>query len=124
MKATYVDGFVFVVSKGKKTADYKKMCAEAKEVWMKFGALDYKECMIDDSNPAKSKYTFNTMTKAKPGEAVWFSFITFKDKAHRTKVNKQVMAHFDKKYADKKDHDMPFDMRRMAYGGFKVVVGA
>ena len=63
------------------------------------------------------------MAKPKAGEQVWFSYITFKNKAHRNEVNKKVMAHFDKVYADKKDMPMPFDMKRMAYAGFKVVVG-
>ncbi len=121
-KATYVDGFVFSVPKGKAAA-YKKMCAEAKQVWTKFGALDYKECVADDTSPKHITFTFPKMAKTKAGEQVWFSFITYKDKAHRNKVNKEVMAYFDKKYADKKDQSMPFDMKRMAYGGFKVVVG-
>lgn len=121
-KATYVDGFVFSVPKAK-VAAYKKMCTEAKQVWTKFGALDYKECVADDVTPQHIVFTFPKMAKAKPDEQVWFSFITFKSKAHRNAVNKKVMAHFDKKYADKKDTSMPFDMKRMAYGGFKVVVG-
>jgi uncharacterized protein YbaA (DUF1428 family) len=122
-KIGYVDGFVFVVKKGKNTAAYKKMIVEAKEVWTRFGALDYKECMIDDSNPAKSSYTFGTMTKAKGDEVVWFSYVAYKDKVHRNQVNKKVMAHFAKKYGDKSMKDMPFDMKRMAYAGFKVMVG-
>jgi len=121
-KASYVDGFVFSVPKSKMAA-YKKMCTEAKQVWTKFGALDYKECVIDDAAPKGIVMTFGKMVKPKAGEQVWFSFITYKDKAHRKAVNKKVMAHFDKKYAEKKDFNMPFDMRRMAMAGFKVVVG-
>ena len=67
--------------------------------------------------------SFLEMAKTKKGEEVWFSFIVYKSRLHRDMVNKKVMAYFDKKYADKKDMKMPFDMRRMAYGGFKTVVG-
>lgn len=120
-KAKYVDGFVLSVPK-KNTAKYKKMAQEASKVWKKFGALDYKECMIDDVKPKFVTFTFPKMAKTKPGEAVWFSFIVYKSRRHRDVVNKKVMAYFDKKYS-KKDMAMPFDMKRFAYGGFEVVVG-
>ena len=93
-------------------------------MWKKFGALDYKECMLDDAKPKWITFTFPKMAKAKPNETVWFSYITYKSKQHRDQVNKKVMAEMDKKYADKKNQPMPFDMKRMAYGGFKVVVSA
>lgn len=126
--ARYVDGFVFVVPDKNVTA-YKKIAREAKTVWMKFGALDYKECMGEDLKRKDSKDTpkhlsFASLTKAKPSETVWFSFITYKNRKHRDNVNTKVMAYFDKKYADKEDIPMPFDMNRMAYGGFSVEVGA
>lgn len=123
MKATYVDGFVLTVPKAKR-ATYRKMASDAKKVWKRFGALDYKECVIDDPKPKWIVNTFPKMAKARAGEQVWFSYIVFKDKTHRNKVNKEVMAYFDKKYT-KKDMEkgMPFDMKRMAYAGFKVVVG-
>ncbi|MDB5225152.1 MAG: hypothetical protein JWL87_104 [Candidatus Adlerbacteria bacterium] len=121
-KATYVDGFVLVVPKAKAAA-YKKMATEGREAWLKFGALDYKECVIEDANPKDIVAPFGKMIKAKPGEQVWFSYITFSSKTHRNQVNKKVMAHFGEKYADAKPQAMPFDMKRMAYGGFKVVVG-
>lgn len=120
-KAKYVDGFVLSVPK-KNTDKYKKMAQEASKVWKKFGALDYKECMIDDVKPKFVTFTFPRMAKTKPGEAVWFSFIVYKSRRHRDAVNKKVMAYFDKKYS-KKDMAMPFDMKRFAYGGFEVVVG-
>jgi uncharacterized protein YbaA (DUF1428 family) len=120
-KATYVDGFVFCVPKAK-NAVYKKLAAEAQKAWMKFGALDYKECMIEEANPFKMAHTFNTIAKPKAGEAVWFSFVTYKSKADRAAVNKKVMAYFEKKYPDM-DKKMPFDVKRMAVAGFKVVVG-
>ena len=120
-KGNYVDGFVLSIPKNK-TAEYKKIAREAKEVWEKFGALDYKECIIDDAKPKFVAFTFAKMAKTKPNEAVWFSFITFKSRKHRDAVNKKVMAYFDKKYGEK-EMNMPFDMKRFSYGGFKVEVG-
>ncbi len=118
--AKYVDGFVLSVPKDK-TAAYKKMATEGSKVWKKFGALDYKECMIDDAEPKFVTFNFPKMAKTKANEVVWFSFITFKSRAHRDAVNKKVMAYFEKKYS-KKEHAMPFDMKRMSYAGFKVMV--
>lgn len=119
-QGSYVDGFVISIPK-KGSAKYKKIATEACAVWKKFGALDYKECKIDDAAPKYVTFTFAKMAKTKPTEDVWFSFITFKSKAHRNEVNKKVMAFFDKKYGDKMD--MPFDMKRFSYAGFKVEVG-
>jgi len=118
---TYVDGFVLSIPK-KNTEQYKKMAREAKDVWLRFGALDFKECVIDDPKPKYVTFTFRKMAKAKPSEAVWFSYIVFKNKRHRDAVNKKVMAYFDKKYA-RDAMPMPFAMDRFAYGGFRVVVG-
>ena len=120
-KGTYVDGFVISIPK-KSTAKYKKIALEAKDVWLKYGALDYKECRIDDAKPKYVELTFDKLAKTKPSEAVWFSFIVFKSKSHRNAVNKKVMAYFDKKYGN--HMDMPFDMKRFSYAGFKVEVGA
>lgn len=121
-KGTYVDGFIISIPKNK-TAEYKKIASEALQAWMKFGALDYKECIIDDAKPKGVTFTFAKMAKTKSNEATWFSFITFKSKAHRDAVNKKVMAYFDKKYT-KEEMDMPFSMTRFSVAGFKVVVGA
>ncbi len=124
-KGNYVDGFVLIIPK-KNVAAYKKMATEAASVWKKFGALDYKECMGDDMSPnmgGKPGFTFPKITKAKPTDTVWFSYIVYKDKKHRDTVNKKVMDYFGKKYADKKHDEMPFDMKKMAYGGFSVIVG-
>ncbi len=119
--AKYVDGFVIPIPK-KNTAQYKKMAQEGSRVWKKFGALDYKECILDNVRPDKFvTMTFPKMAKVKPGETVWFSFITYKSRAHRDAVNKKVMAYFEKKYG-KEQMPMPFDMKRFAYGGFKVEV--
>ena len=121
-KANYVDGFVLVVPR-KNVATYRKMASEAAKVWRKFGALDYKECMMDDGKPKFTVLTFGKMTKVKAGETVWFSYIAYRSRAHRDAVNKKVMAYFNAKY-DKKDMQMPFDMRRMAYAGFMVEASA
>ncbi len=127
-KAGYVDGFVFVVPK-KSVVAYKKMARQGKEAWLKFGALDYKECMGADlktkgSHGMPAPISFTALAKAKPTETVWFSFITFKNKTHRDSVNKKVMDYFGKKYVNvtQKDMTMPFDMAKMAYGGFLVEV--
>jgi len=124
--ALYVDGFVFIVPK-KNVPAYKKMARDGADAWKRFGALDYKECRGEDLKPKASQgmpapLSFIKLTKAKPGDTVWFSFITYKSKAHRNQVNKKVMAYFDKKYANHKDFSMPLDMRKMAYGGFSVEV--
>lgn len=118
----YVDGFVLVVPK-RKVAAYRKLADEAKKIWIQYGALDYKECMLDDVKPKWVTFTFPKMAKAKPNETVWFSYITYRSKAHRDMVNKKVMAVMDKEAKKYKDVPMPFDMKRMAYGGFKVIVG-
>jgi uncharacterized protein YbaA (DUF1428 family) len=123
--ATYVDGFVFVVPK-KKTAEYKKLAREAAKVWRTFGALEYKECIGEDVQPntgGMPMLGFAKLTKLKPSEAVWFSFIVYKSRKHRDDVNKKVMAYFSKKYGDK-PMNMPFDMKRFSYGGFAVEVEA
>lgn len=125
-KGGYVDGFILSIPK-KNTAKYKKIATEAKEVWMKHGALDYKECIADDMNPdtqGMKTSSFSKMAKPKTGETVWFSFIVFKSRAHRDMVNKKVMAFFAKKYGKDAKMEMPFDMKGFAYAGFKVEVGA
>lgn len=123
----YVDGFVFSIAK-ENLAAYKKMAKEAEQVWKKFGALDYKECMGDDLDIKAQggmpvPLSFNKLAKPAVNEVVWFSYVTYKSKAHRNQVNKKVHEYFGKKYADTKDVPMPFDMKKMAYGGFSVMVG-
>ncbi len=117
---TYVDGFVLSVPKESR-AKYKKLAKEASEVWKKFGALDYKECRLDDINPQWVTFTFPKMAKSKEDEETWFSFIVFESKTARNKINKAVMKYFDEKYGESMK-DMPFDMKRFAYGGFKTEV--
>lgn len=123
-KSNYVDGFVLVVPKNK-TAEYRKMAREGAKMWKKFGALEYKECMGDDLRPdmmGGPGLSFIDLAKPKEDETVWFSFITYKSRAHRDKVNKKVMEEMDKMEKKYKDMPMPFDTKRMAYGGFKVIV--
>lgn len=123
--AKYVDGFVFVVPKNK-VAEYKKMAKEGHDAWMKHGALSYFECMGEDlvtkDQGGGKALEFTKLTKAKPSETVWFSFIVFKDKKHRDEVNKKVMEEMNEKYKDQKEFSMPFDMKRFSYGGFEAVV--
>lgn len=120
----YVDGFVLVVEKKKLNA-YKKMAEIGRDVWMKHGALSYKECVGDDLNPdmgGMRVMTFPKLTKLKKGEVVVFSYIVYKSKKHRDEVNKKVMKDSMMNEEKWKDKPMPFDMKRMAYGGFKTIV--
>lgn len=120
-KATYVDGFVLVVPKKNLNA-YRKMAKMGAQLWRKHGAVDYKECVIDDPKPEWVTLTFGKMTKTKPSETVVFSFITYKSRAHRDSVNARVMKDPAMKDPTNGGKPMPFDMKRMAYGGFKVIV--
>lgn len=121
--AKYVDGFVLMIPK-KNVPAYKKMAREAAKVWKDFGALSYRECMINDAQPQWVTLTFPKLVKAKPDETIWFSYIEYNNKKHRDTVNKKVMAYFDKKYPDKKEQDMPFSMKRMSYAGFTIEASA
>lgn len=121
----YVDGFVLVVPKGKET-EYQKMAEMGRDSWMKHGALQYFECRGDDlkqqeMGDEKSR-AFQEMAGASVDENVWFSFIVFNSKEHRDAVNKKVMEEMDETYKDQADFEMPFDMNKMAYGGFEAVV--
>lgn len=115
----YVDGYVLVVPKNKVLL-YKKMAQLGAKLWKKYGALDYKECIIDDAKPNGVVFTFPVMAKLQKDETVWFSYITYKSKKHRDQVNAKVMK--DPAMNDPIYKDMPMDMKRFASGGFKVVV--
>ncbi|MFZ2026402.1 MAG: DUF1428 domain-containing protein [Microgenomates group bacterium] len=121
----YVDGFVLVVPKDK-VEEYKKMAEDGKATWMKFGALEYYECRGNDLVPqdmgGQKARAFTEMAGSKDNETVWFSFIVFKSKEHRDEVNAKVMEEMGKQMEGKTDMSMPFDMKRMAYGGFQVEV--
>ena len=125
--AKYVDGFVFVVPKNR-LAEYRRMAQVGKKLWMKYGALDYKECIGDDLHPkvmgGMKLRLFSEMSRARSGDAVWFSFIVFKSKKHRDAVNAKVMKDPMMNDPKWKDKPMPFDMKRFAYGGFRVIVDA
>lgn len=119
--ALYVDGFVIPVPK-KNLAAYRRMAAKAGKVWREHGALDYKECVSDALAPDFAM-SFPKGIRSKPKETVVFSWITYKSRAHRDRVNAKVMK--DPRIAASCDPDaMPFDCARMLYGGFKVMVDA
>jgi uncharacterized protein YbaA (DUF1428 family) len=123
--AKYVDGFVLVVPKDK-IKEYQKMAEMGKDMWMKYGALEYMECVGEDLDPKEmggmKALGFTELAKAKPDETVWFSFIVFKSKEDRDKINAKVMEEMNKQAEKYKDVPMPFDMKRMATGGFEVKV--
>ena len=115
----YVDGFVLPVPK-KKLQAYRAMAQKAGKVWKDHGALEFVECVADDVKPGKTT-SFPQSVKLKAGEVVVFSYIAFKSRAHRDRVNKKVMA--DPRLQDMMDvKAMPFDAKRMIYGGFTVLV--
>lgn len=115
----YVDGFVLPVPRRNLDA-YRRMATKAGKVWREHGALDYKECIADDVKKGKVT-SFPQSVKLKPGEAVWFSWIVYRNRRHRDAVLKKVMA--DERLKDMMDmKNFPFDAKRMIYGGFKVMV--
>jgi uncharacterized protein YbaA (DUF1428 family) len=115
----YVDGFVLPVPK-KNLKTYISMARKAGKIWREHGALDYKECVGDDLN-VKMGVPFPRQMKVKPGETVVFSFVVYKSRVHRDRVNAKVMK--DPRIANMCDpNDMPFDVKRMVYGGFKTLV--
>lgn len=125
--AKYVDGFVLVVPKGK-AEEYRKMAEEGRESWIKHGALEYFECKSDDLKQQEmgtdKSRSFSEMAGAGDADDVWFSFIVFDSREHRDEVNKKVMEEMDEAYKEQSDFSSPFEMNKMAYGGFEVVVEA
>src|SRR6202011_3289673 len=118
---SYVDGFVVPVLR-KNLAAYRRMAQKAGKVWKEYGALEYKEWVSDDVKVGKLT-SFPRSVKLKRGETVVLSWIVFKSRAHRDRVNAKVMK--DKRFvAMMQSEAMPFDMKRMIYGGFKIVVDA
>lgn len=114
----YVDGFVLPVPK-KNIKAYKKLAELAGEVWLDHGAIDYVECMADDVKPGKHT-SFPQSVKLKKGEVVFFSWATYKSKAHRNAVMKKVMK--DPRLAGFDMKNSPFDGKRMFWGGFTPLV--
>jgi len=119
MQMSYVDGFVVPVPE-KNLADYRKMASKAGKVWMEHGALQYIECVADDVKPGKVT-SFPQSVKLKAGEVVVFSWIVYKSRAQRDRINKKVMA--DPRLADMMDpKTLPFDGKRMFWGGFRPIL--
>ena len=117
----YVDGFVVPVQK-KSVQAYRRMARKAGKIWREHGALEFRECIADDVKVGELT-SFPRSVKLKPNETVVFSWITYKSRAHRDRVNAKVMK--DKRLAEMMDGKaMPFDAKRMIYGGFKVLVAA
>jgi uncharacterized protein YbaA (DUF1428 family) len=116
---SYVDGFVLPVPK-KNLDEYRKLARKAGKIWKEYGAIEYIECVADDVQPGKST-SFPQSVKLKPDEVVVFSWIVYKSRAHRDKVNKQVMADPRLKASMDPKH-LPFDGKRMFFGGFKPIV--
>jgi len=117
--ARYVDGFVVPVPK-KNLAAYRRMSRTAGKVWREYGALEYVECVADDVEPGKHT-SFPQSVKLKAGEVVVFSWITYTSRAQRDRVNAKAMK--DPRLAPMMDpKTMPFDGKRMFWGGFKTIV--
>jgi uncharacterized protein YbaA (DUF1428 family) len=117
----YVDGFVLPIPAAKR-AEYVKMARLGARVWKDLGALEYHECIGDDT-PLGKRTSFPRSVKLKPGEVVWFSWIVYKSRKDRDRINAAVMK--DPRMAKFMDpKKMPFDARRMIFGGFKSVVDA
>ncbi len=115
----YVDGFVLPVPK-KKLQAYRRMARQAGKVWRDHGALDYAECVADDVKPGKLT-SFPQSVKLKPGETVVFAYIAYKTRAHRDRVNAKVMK--DPRLAAMMDPaGLPFDAKRMIWGGFTTLL--
>jgi uncharacterized protein YbaA (DUF1428 family) len=119
MSMAYVDGFLLPVPK-RNRARYQKMSLRAGKVWMDHGALGYHECVADDV-PFGKTTSFPRALKLRKGEEVWFSWIVFKSRRHRDRVNAKCIK--DPRLADMMDPKaMPFDSKRMVYGGFRMAV--
>lgn len=115
----YVDGYVLPVPK-KNLQAYRRIAQKAGRIWREHGALEFRECVGEGLN-VKMPVPFPRRIKLKPGETVVFSWIGFKSRGHRDRVNAKVMK--DPRLAKMMDRkSMPFDVKRMVYGGFKVLV--
>ena len=115
----YVDGFVLPVPR-RNAERYRKMARKAGRIWREHGALEYRECIAEDVKPGKLT-SFPQSVKLRKGEVVWFSWIVFRSRAHRDRVNARVLK--DPRLASMmRPEDAPFDPKRMIYGGFEVRV--
>jgi uncharacterized protein YbaA (DUF1428 family) len=119
--ANYVDGFLLPLPKRNLDA-YRRIARKAGKIWREHGALEYRECVAEDVKVGKLT-SFPRSVKLKRGETVVFGWIVFKSRAHRDRVNAKVMK--DPRLAKMMDPEsMPFDTKRMFYGGFKQLVEA
>jgi uncharacterized protein YbaA (DUF1428 family) len=118
--ARYVDGFVLPVPKANLEA-YRRIAEDAGKVWREYGALDYVECVADDVQPGKLT-SFPQSVMLEPDETVVFARIVYESREHRDRVNEQVMK--DPRIAGTSPESMPFDSKRMIWGGFKLLVQA
>ena len=119
IKKLYVDGFLLPVPK-KNIQAYRRISLKAGKVWREYGALEYRECVGDDLNN-KMGVSFSKMVKVKQGETVFFSWIIYKSSAQRAVINKKVMK--DPRLLKMMNNKtMPFDLNRMANGGFRILV--
>ena len=116
----YVDGFIIAVPK-KNVDAYKRMARKCAKVWKEHGALEVRECIADDVKKGKLT-SFPQAVKQKPTETVFFSYIVYKSRRDRDRINAKAMS--DPRLAGMETKDMPFDPKRMIFGGFKVVVDA
>ena len=115
----YVDGFVVPVPK-KNVKKYKTLATKAGKIWMEFGALQFRECVADDVKPGKLT-SFPQSVKLKKDETVMFSWIVYKSRKDRDRINKKVM--MDPRLAKMmQGKENPFDAKRMIYGGFTNLV--
>ena len=124
----YVDGFVLVVKKDR-IEDYREMAQKASQIWKKYGALEYFECVGDDLNPKilegmedMKGTTFPELTKINEDETVVFAFIVYKSREQRDEVNEKVMKDPEMSPEAWEGKEMPFDMKKVSFGGFKVLV--
>ncbi len=114
----YVEGFLLAVPQ-KNLAAYRRMSRKAGKLWMEYGALQYVESVADDLQPGQI-VSFPKAVQLKRGEVVVFSYVAYSSRAHRDRVNKKVMA--DPRIAAMCGDKMPFDPKRMMWGGFKSIV--
>jgi len=118
---SYVDAYVIPIARRKLKA-YTAMARMGKKTWMKHGALDYYECVAEDMKHPWG-IAFPRLARVKRGETVVVAFVVFKSRAHRDRVNAKVMKEMSEIAEAGKMMEMPFDVKRSAFGGFKVLVG-
>lgn len=127
---SYVDGFVIAIPKSK-IEDYKKVAGPSGKIWMEHGALSYKECILEDAQPAMPEEAgnmrfqwFGELAKINKDETVVFSYILYKSRAHRDEVNAKVMQdpRMGEICPNANGGEPPFDMNRMTYGGFEAII--